>query len=286
MIDQSVEARPAGPTLAEALAWPRTLTAVVEPRFIDRNGHMNVAWYVHLFDEATVELFRRHGLDEEHRRQANAAMFAVEENIRYLGELREGDSLEVHTRLLDVRPKALRFVHVMTDPRRGRIAATAELVGVYIDQASRRSIAFPTELLPGLQAELAAWGGPTLDDAAAQRFARGWIEAWNRRDAEAVLAHYADDAVFVSPKAEVVVGQGRLTSKADLRRYWEAALAGIRTLRFTLDAAAWSAGVQTLTILYTSFVDDQPPRRATEIMRFRGDRVVAGEALYGAVAAW
>jgi nuclear transport factor 2 (NTF2) superfamily protein len=126
--------------------------------------------------------------------------------------------------------------------------------------------------------------GAVLDDAGAQRFARAWIEAWNRRDAEAVLAHFADDATFVSPRAEVVVGQGRLTSKPDLRRYWQAALAQVRSLRFALEVAAWSPAEQMLTILYTSFVDDQPPRRAAEILRFRGQRVVLGEAFYGAAA--
>jgi hypothetical protein len=124
-----------------------------------------------------------------------------------------------------------------------------------------------------------------MDEAGAQRFARAWIEAWSRHDVEAVLAHWADDATFVSPKAEVVVGQGRLTSKTDLRRYWQAALARIGKLTFTLDNALWSPAAGTLTIVYTSRVDDQPPRRAAEILRFRGELVVAGEALYGAVAA-
>jgi ketosteroid isomerase-like protein len=32
-------------------------------------------------------------------------------------------------------------------------------------------------------------------------FVESWIAAWNRRDVDAVLAHYADDAQFVSPVA-------------------------------------------------------------------------------------
>jgi hypothetical protein len=32
-------------------------------------------------------------------------------------------------------------------------------------------------------------------------FAESWIAAWNRRDVEAVLAHYSKDAQFVSPVA-------------------------------------------------------------------------------------
>jgi ketosteroid isomerase-like protein len=32
-------------------------------------------------------------------------------------------------------------------------------------------------------------------------FANFWIAAWNRRDVEAVLAHYSEHAQFVSPVA-------------------------------------------------------------------------------------
>ena len=32
---------------------PRVLEASAAPRFIDAMGHMNVAWYLHLFDRAT-----------------------------------------------------------------------------------------------------------------------------------------------------------------------------------------------------------------------------------------
>jgi ketosteroid isomerase-like protein len=37
-------------------------------------------------------------------------------------------------------------------------------------------------------------------------FAETWIAAWNRRDVDAVLAHFADDAEFVSPAAHKFVG--------------------------------------------------------------------------------
>jgi ketosteroid isomerase-like protein len=32
-------------------------------------------------------------------------------------------------------------------------------------------------------------------------FARRWIAAWNERDVEAVLRHYADDVIVTSPTA-------------------------------------------------------------------------------------
>src|SRR4051794_30176838 len=40
----------------------------------------------------------------------------------------------------------------------------------------------------------------------AQRWAEQWIDEWNRHDVEAVLEHFADDVVFVSPVAATVTG--------------------------------------------------------------------------------
>src|SRR5262249_61909451 len=74
---------------------------------------------------------------------------------------------------------------------------------------------------------------------AMMRFAEAWIAAWNRRDVDAVLAHYADDAQFTSPIARAVVGRAVLRDKQELGDYWRGALARIATLEFRLAHAAW-----------------------------------------------
>ena len=40
------------------------------------------------------------------------------------------------------------------------------------------------------------------DQGSAAEFAARWAAAWNRRDVEAVLAHFHDDVVFTSPPHE------------------------------------------------------------------------------------
>jgi acyl-CoA thioester hydrolase len=262
------------------------LEAVVSPAFIDGNGHMNVASYVHLFDRATWAVFARVGIDDAYRARTHAGAFAVEQQVRHLAELREGDRVEVRSRVVLARPKSVRLRHAMIDLTHDRVAAIGEVAGVHVDLETRRARPFPPDVLARLEAEVEAHGGPVLDEASAARFARDWIDAWNRRDVEAVLAHYADDATFVSPKALGIVGRARLTNTADLRRYWQQGVERLRSLRFELDAAIWSAPQQTLTILYAAWFDDAPACRAVELLRFRGDRVIAGEALYGATVTW
>jgi ketosteroid isomerase-like protein len=113
-------------------------------------------------------------------------------------------------------------------------------------------------------------------------FTRHWIRDWSNKDVDAVLSHFRDDAVFVSPKAALIAGSAELRGKAALRDYWMKARERIQSIRFTLDYHAWDADTRTLTIAYVAELD-QDRKRAVEILRFDGEgRVRAGEALYGA----
>jgi uncharacterized protein (TIGR02246 family) len=86
----------------------------------------------------------------------------------------------------------------------------------------------------------------TLDEA--QAFGADWIAAWNAHDLARVLAHYADDIVFLSPIAEQVTGDGHVAGKAALAAYWTKALAAHPNLHFDFEGVR--AGHRCLTILY------------------------------------
>jgi uncharacterized protein (TIGR02246 family) len=116
-------------------------------------------------------------------------------------------------------------------------------------------------------------------------FAAQWIANWNARDVEAVLSHFRDDCVFVSPVAQTVVGAARIEGKAALRAYWTAALANYPSLHFTLDDFAWDAAHRTLAVMYTSRTGDRVTS-SSEVMTFdESGRQILGRAYYGAVAA-
>ena len=113
-------------------------------------------------------------------------------------------------------------------------------------------------------------------------FAERWIANWNRRDVDAVLAHFADDAQFVSPVANKLVGRSVLRNKDELRAYWQAAIARISTLEFKLDHASWDERRRELNVVYDANLNGER-KRACEIMCFDAwGRQVRGEALDGA----
>lgn len=112
-------------------------------------------------------------------------------------------------------------------------------------------------------------------------FARRWIAEWNRRDIAAVLAHFADDARFTSPRAAERTGRATVIGRTALAAYWQGALR-LPSLHFTLDRTLWDAERREGAILYLADLGGTR-RRAVEILRFGPDGLVAeGEALYGA----
>jgi steroid delta-isomerase len=114
-------------------------------------------------------------------------------------------------------------------------------------------------------------------------FVSSWIDAWNRQDVEAVLAHFSEDVQFASPVAQTVVGRGTIQGKAALRAYWEEALRRRRAAsRFTLDHAIWDDERRELAILFVRTLDGEE-RRACELLQFDANGlVIRGEALHGA----
>jgi ketosteroid isomerase-like protein len=113
-------------------------------------------------------------------------------------------------------------------------------------------------------------------------FAQDWIAAWNRRDVEAVLLHFADEAEFVSPVAHSVVGRTVLRGRREIGEYWRAGLARISTLEFRFDHAAWDERRRVLNVVYEANLNGER-KRACEIMQFDAlGRQVKGEAFYGA----
>ena len=116
-----------------------------------------------------------------------------------------------------------------------------------------------------------------------QDHARTWIAAWNRRDLAAVLSHYVDDAVFVSPKAATFVGNAFITGKADLEKYWSQALRRVEKIEFILDHTVCDPDAGELVVFYEASLNGSRSR-ACELMRFDAQgRQIGGEALYGAV---
>jgi len=122
---------------------PNPHDETVSPEWVDYNGHMNVAYYVLVFDHATDHILNILDLGETYRKNNNASIFVVESHITYELEVLEGCKLRVHTVWVESDYKRLRLFHVMERADTGEQVATIDIMLVHVSLQSRRSIAFP-----------------------------------------------------------------------------------------------------------------------------------------------
>ncbi len=85
----------------------------VQPAWVDYNGHMNVAYYVLVFDHGTDALLDLLDMGDDYRKKTNSSDFVVESHISYMREVVEGDSLQIATLLMGFDEKRMHLFHHM-----------------------------------------------------------------------------------------------------------------------------------------------------------------------------
>lgn len=141
----------------------------VLPEWTDYNSHLNVTWITHLFDLGTDNLLDSLGIGEEYARRENHSTFALEAHLRYLGEARAGDTVEVHSRLLAVDTKRIHYHHRLTDQSDQRALATLEQLSIHVDLSAGRATPWPESVLRRLQDMAVGTEGLTLCGSIAVR---------------------------------------------------------------------------------------------------------------------
>ncbi|MFP6606748.1 MAG: thioesterase family protein [Myxococcota bacterium] len=111
----------------------------VQPEWIDYNEHLNMGYYVVVFDLATDAWLDYIGLGEEHKKTHGVMTFTLESHVNYLRELRNGDPLRFSTQLLAFDEKRIHYIHQMFHADEGFVAATNELMSLHVTEAARRA---------------------------------------------------------------------------------------------------------------------------------------------------
>jgi acyl-CoA thioester hydrolase len=119
--------------------------APVEAAWIDYNGHMNVAYYMLMFDRATDALFDRLGVGDAYRERTNHSLFVLEAHVVYEREVKAGDMLRFTSQLIDADAKRLHVFHTMHHEAGSYRASSCELLIVHVDLAGPAAIPFAAQ---------------------------------------------------------------------------------------------------------------------------------------------
>lgn len=114
--------------------------------YLDAMGHMNVRWYMALFDNSVWKFFVSKGLDETYFKQAKMGVFALKHIVQYFSEVKLGEMVCMHIRLLGRTEKRFHFMNFMINETSGKLAATLEVMGTHADLTIRKAADMPSEI--------------------------------------------------------------------------------------------------------------------------------------------
>lgn len=124
----------------------------VQPEWIDTNSHMNVAYYVLVFDYGIDNLWVKFGITDDYLKREKGSTFAVECHIEYKRELLLGDPYIITSQLLAYDEKRVHQFQRMYHAERKHLVATAEWMNLHVSLETRRVTPWPANILENIGA--------------------------------------------------------------------------------------------------------------------------------------
>ncbi len=123
-------------------------TEKIKKEWTDYNGHMNVAYYVLIFDLNAAELLmNKFNMGEKSAKETNKSTMVVESHITYNQELLEGDEVDLNLIYFNHDKKRLQYKFEMVHKTKNYLASTIEILALYVDLSKRKVTEFEDEKL-------------------------------------------------------------------------------------------------------------------------------------------
>ena len=120
---------------------------IIKKEWTDYNNHMNMAYYVLVFDQVWENMLEKFKMGENSAKTKNMSTMVVETYTTYNNEVKEGDEVEVNLTFFDHDKKRLHFKMEMIEKSSQKLSATLEMLSLYIDLNKRKVSEFEEEKL-------------------------------------------------------------------------------------------------------------------------------------------
>ena len=160
-------ARVSAPDLTQPL---RLYDGVVDPSWVDYNGHMTESRYLHVFAEATDTFLVFIGVDADYL-GCGASAYTVETHIRHLREVAGLEPIVVETQVLAADEKRVQLFHAMRHGGDGEMLSTGEQMLVHVDTEVARASAWREPAASRVAAAAAAHSSLPLPEGAGRAVA-------------------------------------------------------------------------------------------------------------------
>lgn len=126
----------------------------IKPEWLDYNNHMNVAYYVLIFDHAGEQLVEEIGLGEAFTKETGISWMVLENHITYNNEVVLDQPIEVKFQLLDHDAKRMHLyfeMYAKNEDGTEYLASTLEQMLMCVDLNVRKGHPFPEPVAAYIQ---------------------------------------------------------------------------------------------------------------------------------------
>ena len=122
----------------------------VQDNWLDAYGHLNEAYYLVPFSNATWPLQDHFGIGVPYFKETGGALYTVETHLRYLAEVKAPAALEIESFIIDSDEKRIWFAHEMIVD--GSLRATGEFMLLHFDTREGKTGPMPEDVQAALRA--------------------------------------------------------------------------------------------------------------------------------------
>ena len=122
-------------------------TEKVIKEYTDYNNHLNVAYYVRIFDIAADVMLNNFNMGGISAKKDKKTTFVAEMHTIYNQEVRLGEEVETHVTYVDHDKKRIHYRLSMFHKEKKYLAATNEVLSLYVDLSKRKVVEFEPDRL-------------------------------------------------------------------------------------------------------------------------------------------
>ena len=110
--------------------------------WVDYNNHLNIAYYVLIFDQACEVLLEKFKIGAESAKREKRSTMVVETNTKYISEVKEGNEVDTMLTFFDHDKKRLHLKLEIIEKKTKKVSASIEWLSLYVNLETRKVTEF------------------------------------------------------------------------------------------------------------------------------------------------
>ena len=120
-------------------------TTKIINEWTDYNNHMNLSYYILVFDKAAEKMLSNFKMGEEAAINTKRSTMVVETHTTYNNEVKEGEEVDIYLSYCDHDKKILHYKLEMYEKSKNVLSSSTEVLALYINLELRKVSEFEKE---------------------------------------------------------------------------------------------------------------------------------------------